>query len=82
MPLNLYRNVRESGSVPADWKPVRGGTFKDPVRNREALLELRRLLPGRWRKVIKLGNIGELHYFEHESGDVADVKFFAWTNTL
>ena len=37
---------------------------------------LRQLLPGRWQKVIKLGNC-ELHYFEHESGQVAGVKFFA-----
>jgi hypothetical protein len=82
MPLNLYPNVQASGSVPENWKPVRGGTFKDPVRNRAAVLELRRLRPGRWRKVIKLGNIGEVHYFEHTSGNVADVKFFAWTETL
>jgi hypothetical protein len=38
---------------------------------------LRQLLPGRWQKVIKLGNLGEVHYFEHESGQVAGVKFFA-----
>ena len=27
-------------------------------------------------KVIKKGNSGEVHYFEHESGQVAGVKFF------
>ena len=32
-------------------------------------------LPGKWRKVIKKGNIGETHYFEHDSGQVAGVKF-------
>ena len=27
-------------------------------------------------KVIKKGNSGDIHDFEHESGQVADVKFF------
>jgi hypothetical protein len=31
---------------------------------------------GLWKKVIKQGNVGEVHYFEHESGTVAGVKFF------
>ena len=30
-----------------------------------------------WQKVIKKGNSGEVHYFEHESGQVAGVKFFS-----
>ena len=50
--------------------------LSSPVRNRAVLRELRRLLAGRWQKVIKLGNSGEVHYFEHESGSVAGVKFF------
>ena len=33
-------------------------------------------------KVIKQGNLGEVHYFEHESGSVAGVKFFPRTVTL
>ena len=52
MPLNLYPDIHASGSVPQNWIPVRGGTLKYPVRNRAVLHELRRLLPGRWRKVI------------------------------
>jgi len=39
--------------------------------------ELSHLRPGRWRKVIKQGNLGEVHYFEHEFGRVAGVKFFS-----
>jgi hypothetical protein len=81
MPLNLYPDVYASGSVPQNWIPVRGGTLKYPVRNRAVLRELRRLLPGRWRKVIKQGNSGEVHYFEHASGRVAGVKFFYKTVT-
>ncbi len=39
------------------------------------LRELRRLRSGRWKKVIKVGTAGEVHYFEHQSGNVAGVKF-------
>lgn len=82
MPLNLYPNVHASGSVPQGWRPARGGTLKYPVRNRAVLRELRRLRPGRWQKVIKQGNNGEVHYFEHSSGSVAGVKFFSKTVPL
>jgi hypothetical protein len=37
--------------------------------------ELRRMLPGRWKKIIKQGISGEVHYFEHEFGRVAGVKY-------
>jgi hypothetical protein len=77
MPLYLYSSVYASGSVPDGWEPVRGGTIKYPVRNAVVRYYLRQLLHGRWQKVIKLGNVGEVHYFEHESGQVAGVKFFA-----
>lgn len=77
MPLHLYPNVQASGSVPDQWQPIKGGTLKYPVRNHEVLDYLRQLIPGKWQKVIKQGNIGEAHYFEHESGQVAGVKFFS-----
>jgi hypothetical protein len=51
-------------------------TIKYPVRNIALRTYLRELLPGRWQKVIKAGNVGEAHYFEHETGQVAGVKFF------
>lgn len=38
----------------------------------------RQLLAGTWQKVIKKGNIGEVHYFEHASGQVAGVKYFPY----
>jgi hypothetical protein len=75
MPLHLYPNVYASGSVPDDWVPDRGGTIKYRVRNPAVHRYLRELLPGKWQKVIKMGNIGEVHYFEHQSGQVAGVKF-------
>jgi hypothetical protein len=76
MPLNLFSNIYTSGSVPEGWAPLRGKTLKYPVRNRAVLRELKRLQRGRWRKVITQGNLGDVHYFEHESGHVAGVKFF------
>lgn len=75
MPLHLYANVYASGSVPEAWVPDKDGTIKYPVRNPAVLRYLRELLPGKWQKVIKSGNIGEVHYFEHQSGHVAGVKF-------
>lgn len=81
MPVNLHPNVYASGLVPQGWLPSRGATLKYPVRNRALLRELRSLRGGRWKKVIKQGNVGEVHYFEHESGSVAGVKFFSRTVT-
>jgi hypothetical protein len=76
MALHLYADVYASGSVPAGWTPIKGGAIKYPVRNPAVLRYLRQLLAGRWQKVIKKGNTGDVHYFEHSSGQVADVKFF------
>ena len=76
MPLNLDPNVYASGSVPSGWVPIPRGTIKYPVRNHQLRLYLKQLLPGKWQKVIKKGSSGDIHYLEHESGQVADVKFF------
>ncbi len=76
MPLHLYPDVHASGSVPEGWTPVKGGTIKYPVRNAVVRRYLRELLAGKWQKVIKQGNTGAVHYFEHASGQVAGVKFF------
>jgi hypothetical protein len=77
MPLHLYPDVYASGSVPPGWMPTRGGIVKYPVRNPIVRRYLRQLLSGRWQKVIKQGNSGEVHYFEHASGQVAGIKNFA-----
>ncbi|MCB1194417.1 MAG: hypothetical protein KDK90_28550 [Leptospiraceae bacterium] len=68
--------LEEVKIVSKDWKPDKDGTIKYPVRNQLVRKYLRELLPGKWQKVIKKGNVGEIHYFEHESGQVAGVKFF------
>jgi hypothetical protein len=75
VPLHVYPNIRASGSVPGDWVPSKGGAIKYPVRNMALRTYLQSLLRGKWQKVIKYGSNGEVHYFEHESGQVADVKF-------
>jgi hypothetical protein len=76
MPLHVYASLQQSGAVPEGWRPRRNGTLKYPVRNLRLREYLRTLEPGRWRKVIKIGSGGEVHYREHESGSVAGVKFF------
>lgn len=76
MPLYLYPNVYASGSVPAGWVAIKGGTIKYPVRNPEVPRYLRELLPGKWQTVIKKGSSGEVHYFEHTSGQVSGVKYY------
>lgn len=76
MPLNLYPNVHASGAVPTGWVPLRGGTIKYSVNNPKVLSQLRTLRTGTWRKVIKHGAPGAIHFFEHVSGHVADVKYF------
>lgn len=80
MPLYVYRSLLDSGRVPITWRPLPRELIKYPVRNRELRKYLNSLLPGGWRKVIQKGNIGEAHYFQHESGAVAGVKFFAEEN--
>ena len=77
MPLHLYESVRQSGAVPDAWRPARNRAVKYPVRNARLRSYLQTLKPGRWRKVIKLGVGGEVHYFEHDSGSVAGVKLFS-----
>jgi hypothetical protein len=76
MPLNVFPNIHASGSVPKGWSPSRQSPKKFLVYNKDLLRYLRSLLPGKWRKVIKMGTTGDVHYFEHQSGQVADVKFF------
>jgi hypothetical protein len=78
MPLHLYANVYASGTVPEAWTATVGSVIKYPVRNSAVRRYLRELLPGKWQKVIKKGSIGEIHYFEHASGQVAGVKYFPY----
>ncbi len=76
MPLHIYSDVYASGSVPSNWLLHKGGAIKYPVRNAAVRRYLRQLLPGQWKeKGHQNGNIGEVHYVEHESGKAAGVKF-------
>jgi hypothetical protein len=76
MPLHLYADIYAFGSVPRNWSPGKGSSIKYPVRNPAVRRYPGRLLPGGWQKVIKGGTTGEVHYFEHASGQVAGVQFF------
>ena len=76
---NIYSSVRDSPNFPQNFSPMRGGTTKNTVKNRNVLNMLRSVKPGEWKKVYKDGydDIGacSLHYFEHtKSGSVFDVK--------
>ena len=81
VPLHLYPNIYTSGSVPRDWKSIKGGSIKYPVRNPAVRRYLQQILAGKWQKVIKKGSNGEVHYFEHASGQVAGVKFLSNQST-
>jgi len=61
--------------LPQGWQALKGGTTKVNINNKQLLDELRKVLPGQWKKVYKKGVDGsEIHYFEHASGKVFDVK--------
>jgi hypothetical protein len=78
MPLHLYPDVYASGSVPPGWVPIPGSTITYPMRNPDVRRYLRQLLAGRWQKVIKQDNSGDVHYFEHASVHVAGVKYYPY----
>lgn len=75
MPLHVYESIRAYGSVPPGWVPEKQPPVKYRVRNKLLATHLRELRRGRWLKVLKGGSTGEVHYFEHQSGAVAGVKF-------
>jgi hypothetical protein len=64
--------------VPAGWRAADppGNLIKVPVKNMDVLRALREQIPGRWIKVYRKGKDGaEVHYFEHASGAIANVKY-------
>ena len=67
--LRLFGNWRESDAVPRGWQPAGppGAVVRVRVRNRLLLQYLRKMRPGKWRKVYRKGVDGsEVHYFKHE----------------
>lgn len=76
--LNIYRGKTSAPQWPEDFTPARGQTERVPVKDRDPLNQLRSQLPGKWQKVYEHGWIDgqqvEMHYFQHESGAVLDVK--------
>jgi len=75
--VKLLNSWRESDAVPKGWVAANppGAVTKAPVHNPEVLKALRAAVPGQWVKVYHEGADGsELHYFQHGSGKVANVK--------
>jgi hypothetical protein len=75
--VELYNSWKQGPGVPENWRPAAppGAVHKVPVKNKQLLRVLRQTLAGKWVKVYRLGQDGtEIHYFEHESGKVCQVK--------
>jgi hypothetical protein len=75
--IELHDSWRQSPAVPPKWRAAKppGALRKVRIHNTMLLQELRNLLPGRWVKVYRYGEDGtEIHYCEHVSGKVANVK--------
>jgi len=83
--LNIYRGKTSAPQWPKGFTPARGQTIKDPVTNRELLSQLRSQMPGQWQKVYENGWIDgqqvSVHYFQHESGAVFNVKVVSGWST-
>jgi len=74
----VLKSWRNSADVPKNWVPAGppGAVVKVRVNNAQVLKALRAALPGVWHKVYHLGRDGsEVHYFQHASGAVANVKY-------
>ncbi len=71
--MKTYKSIWDSGQVPVDWQSAH--IEKVTIKNRLLLAELRKIKAGKWKKVYNIGIDGpEIHYFEHETGEVFNVK--------
>jgi len=75
--IRVLQSWKDSPDVPEGWRPADppGSLVKVNVKDREVLRALRKALPGPWVKVYLDGADGsQVHYFQHFSGAVANVK--------
>ncbi|MDC9589809.1 hypothetical protein PSI23_10995 [Xenorhabdus sp. XENO-10] len=75
----VYNSIKDAPKYPKGFKAVQNGTGKFIIKNKLLLNKLRVLYPGKWYKVYKNGYNSSLkrvsiHFFQHESGKVFDVK--------
>jgi hypothetical protein len=71
--MEIFKSIWDSGQVPQGWQSAQ--VLKVNVKNRLLLAELRKIKTGKWKKVYHIGVDGtEIHYFEHETGGVFNVK--------
>ena len=74
----FFDSFRDSPKVQAGWRPrgQPGAVIKEHINNFRARKMLQSVLPGRWMKVYHYSDDdSQVHYFQHESGKVFDVKF-------
>lgn len=82
----LYSGIKKSPNYPKDFRDVQNGTTKNKVKDRATLDMLRTAVPGEWHKVYRDGHDSSgkkvsIHYFQHKSGKVFDVKVKdGWSN--
>ncbi|UYZ77091.1 filamentous hemagglutinin N-terminal domain-containing protein (plasmid) [Moraxella bovis] len=82
----LYSGIKNSPNYPKDFRDVQNGTTKNKVKDRATLDMLRTAVPGEWHKVYRDGHDSSgkkvsIHYFQHKSGKVFDVKVKdGWSN--
>lgn len=82
----LYPGIKAAPNYPVAFQPVQNGTKQYNINNPEVLAALRQERHGEWKKVYKDGWVDgrkvSIHYFQHESGVVFDVKTKAgWSNS-
>ncbi|SFN82542.1 hypothetical protein [Xenorhabdus japonica] len=75
---HTYKSIKDAPQYPKGFRPVQNGTTR-VVNNKKVLQDLRSVRAGQWYKIYKNGYSASnqrvsIHYFQHKSGLVFDVK--------
>ncbi|OTA14161.1 hypothetical protein Xvie_03939 [Xenorhabdus vietnamensis] len=75
---HTYKSIKDAPQYPKGFRPVQDGTTKHIINRKDLLRDLREVRAGKWYKVYKNGTVNgnkvSIHYFQHESGQVFNVK--------
>ncbi|MDC9597075.1 hypothetical protein [Xenorhabdus anantnagensis] len=75
---HTYKSIKDAPQYPKGFRPVQDGTTKHIINRKDLLRDLRKVKAGKWYKVYKNGSVNgnkvSIHYFQHESGQVFNVK--------
>ncbi|MDC9591724.1 hypothetical protein PSI23_21180 [Xenorhabdus sp. XENO-10] len=75
---HTYKSIKDAPQYPKGFRPVQDGTTKHIINRKDLLRDLREVKAGKWYKVYKNGSVNgnkvSIHYFQHESGQVFNVK--------